>query len=98
VHYAGRFFVDRKRSNNMKQLVTYIEPDRLGIVMSMLEEARVGQVKLRQASAPEARRAKPDSCDPSTLMLEIAVHEDRLHGAIEAIAAGGSTILLQRQA
>ena len=71
----------------MKQLVTCIEPDRLGVVMSKLQEARVGPVKLRQGARARAG-----------LVLEIAVHEDRLHPAMEAAAAGGSAILLQDQA
>lgn len=71
----------------MKQIVTSIEPDRLGAVMSKLQEARVGQVKLRQG--PSARG------DRGRLTLEVAVHEDRLHPAMEAVAAGGSAILLQ---
>lgn len=73
----------------MKQLVTSIEPGRLGEVMSRLQEARVGPVKLHQGTpaGPAGR-----------VVLEIAVHEDRLHPAIEAAAAGGSRILLQEQA
>ena len=74
----------------MKQLVTCIEPGRLGVVMSKLQEARVGQVRLRQGPPTGGVRA--------SVKLEIAVHDDRLNPAIEAVAAEGSTILLQGQA
>lgn len=78
----------------MKQLVTSIEPGRLGAVMSKLQEARVGQVKLRQGSpAGPARAANPRA---ARLILEVAVPEDRLHPAMEALADGGSAVLLQR--
>ena len=74
----------------MKQLVTSIEPDRLGAVMSKLQEARVGQVKLRQGSPAGDERGR--------LTLEIAVQEDRLYPAMEAAAVGGSAIVLQDRA
>ena len=83
----------------MKYIIAVIQPDRLDSVMSLLEQKEIHLVTVsnvvgrgRQKGIAEVYRSHKEAGNLlKKVKLEIAVNEDFVGAAIEAITAGGRT-------